>query len=58
MHLIVGLLILSGIGAFVVFTFWQGMGIPRSGREDYGSGIGSGGGGGNHSADGGFGHGS
>jgi hypothetical protein len=57
MHLIIGLFILIGIATFVVFAFWQGMGVPRSGREDYGPSVGSDGGSG-HSADGRFGHGS
>jgi hypothetical protein len=34
MHPILGLLILIGAGAFVVFAFRQGMGAKRSGRED------------------------
>ena len=33
MHLIIGLFILIGIATFVVFAFWQGMGVPRSGRS-------------------------
>ena len=47
MHPIIGLLILIGAAAFVVFAFRQGMGTPRSGRDDDQSavnltGIGSG----------------
>jgi hypothetical protein len=55
-HPIIGLLILIGIVGFVAFAFRQGMGVPRSGREDYGPNIGSDGGVGH--SDGGFGHGS
>jgi hypothetical protein len=34
MHTVMGLLILIGVGAFVVFAFRQGTGTKRSGRTD------------------------
>ena len=35
MHPILGLLILIGAGAFVVFAFRQGMGVRRDDRTDH-----------------------
>ena len=58
MHPIIGLLVLISLAAFVAFAFRRGMGVPRSGRNDYGEAA-SGGpdSGPGHSADGGFSHG-
>ena len=57
MHPILGLLILIGVGAFVVFAFRQGMGTKRSGRTDDHSAVGMGSGSGYHPpGDGGVGH--
>jgi hypothetical protein len=58
MHAVIGLLILIGVGAFVVFAFRQGTGTKRSGRTDDHEAVGiirdaqS-----HHFGDGGFGHG-
>ena len=58
MHSIIGLLILIGAAAFVVFAFRQGMGTKRSGRKDDQSAVGMGAGSGYHPpGDGGLGHG-
>jgi hypothetical protein len=61
MHALFGLLILSVVGAFLVFAFRQGMGVRRDARRDDGTAfnLGSGGsdsGPSHHSGDG-FGHG-
>jgi hypothetical protein len=57
MHTVIGLLILIGAAAFVVFAFRQGMRAKRSGREDDQSAVGMGSGSGyHHPGDGGFGH--
>ncbi|MGA9005578.1 MAG: hypothetical protein WB495_01430 [Xanthobacteraceae bacterium] len=57
MHAAVGLLILIGVAAFVVFAFRQGQGIKRDRREDNQSAVNIGSDGGFHHSDGGgFGH--
>jgi hypothetical protein len=58
MHPLLGLLMLAGVGAFLVFAFRQGMGVRRDDRRDGGypggtSDLGPS----HHSGDGGFGHG-
>jgi hypothetical protein len=59
MHPILGLLILIGVGAFVVFAFRQGTRVRRDDRPDHGTAYGAGSDSGftHHSGDGGFGHG-
>ena len=58
MHPILGLLILIGVGAFVVFVFRQGTRVRPDDRPDRGSGYGgSDSGFSHHSGDGGVGHG-
>ncbi len=58
MHPILGLLILIGVFAFVVFAFRQGTRVWRDDRPDRGAGYGgSDSGFTHHSGDGGFGHG-
>jgi hypothetical protein len=58
MHAAVGLLILIGAAAFVVFAFRQGQGVRRDRREDDQSAVGIGRDGGFHHPDGGgIGHG-
>jgi hypothetical protein len=57
MHFIIGLLILIGAGAFMVFAFRQGMGAKRSGRTDNHEAVNMRAGSGyEHPGDGGFGH--
>jgi len=59
MHALIGLSILIGIGAFVVFAFRQGMGVRRDDRRDDGPAfpVGSDSGPSHHdSGGGGFGH--
>ena len=58
MHPILGLVMLLGVGAFIAFTFRQGMRVRRDSRPDSGSGYGGGDSGFSHgSGDGGVGHG-
>ena len=58
MHPILGLLILIGAAAFVVFAFRQGLGVRRNRREDDHPAVGVGRDSGFHHSDsGGFGHG-
>jgi hypothetical protein len=58
MHTVIGLSILIGTAAFVVFAFRQGLGAKRSGRVDDQSAVGMGSGSGYHppGGDGGSGH--
>jgi hypothetical protein len=57
MHAVVGLLILIGVAAFVVFAFRQGQRVKRDRREDNQSAVGVGRDSGFHHTDGGgFGH--
>jgi hypothetical protein len=58
MHAVIGLLILIGTAAFLVFAFRQGISTKPSGRVDDHSAINMGSGNGYHPpGDGGFGHG-
>jgi hypothetical protein len=58
MHTVIGLLILTGAAAFVVFAFRQGLGVRRDRREDDHPAVGVGRDSGfRHSDGGGFGHG-
>jgi hypothetical protein len=57
MHALFGLLILSVVGAFLVFAFRQGMGVRRDDRRDSGPAWGGSDSGPSHHSGDGFGHG-
>jgi len=58
MHALFGLLMLSVVGAFLVFAFRQGMGVRRDHRRDDGTAWGGSDSGLSHHSGDGFGHGS
>jgi hypothetical protein len=57
MHPIIGLLILVGLGALIVFAFRQGLRVRPDNRPDHGPSVGYGSDGSSHDGGGGFGHG-